>query len=137
MSLAGGFDTGFVPNINNTSPGPQRSLKVTTSTPMCKSLAEVMLFYAKIAKGFTADRGGIAALVQSFQSIQLKTKLKPCSRQKHLLKMERGRSPNFLLLQVQHYRLRVHCKHQNPHLHRHQASPLLTRLKRASANQHS
>lgn len=34
--LAGGFDSGFMPNVNNTvSPPPQMGMQVTVSTPIC------------------------------------------------------------------------------------------------------
>jgi hypothetical protein len=35
--LAGGVDSGFMPNINNTvSPPPQMAMQVTVATPICK-----------------------------------------------------------------------------------------------------
>lgn len=35
--LAGGMDSGFVPNVNNTvSPPPQVAMQVTVATPLCK-----------------------------------------------------------------------------------------------------
>jgi plastocyanin len=37
-ALAGGIDSGFMPNINNSVvPAPQMAMQVTVATPICKS----------------------------------------------------------------------------------------------------
>jgi hypothetical protein len=36
--LAGGVDSGFIPNINNSvTPPPQMAMQVTVATPICKN----------------------------------------------------------------------------------------------------
>ena len=38
-ALAGGQDSGFMSNVNNTvSPPPQMAMQVTVATPICKSV---------------------------------------------------------------------------------------------------
>jgi hypothetical protein len=38
VKLAGGMDSGFMPNVNNTVvPAPQMAMQVTVATPLCKN----------------------------------------------------------------------------------------------------
>jgi len=61
-ALAGGMDTGFVANINNSVvPAPQVAMQVTVATPICKSTTHKLCkHYLTSHQGSTADNQGIA-----------------------------------------------------------------------------
>ena len=47
VALAGGTDSGFMANINNSvSPAPQMAMQVTVATPICKFLLTIYNYYS-------------------------------------------------------------------------------------------
>jgi hypothetical protein len=60
-ALAGGKDSGFMANINNTvSPAPQMAIQVTVATPVCESTYPNSMIPSNTRQGSIANKKVIA-----------------------------------------------------------------------------